>query len=188
MIEKIVLGSKSPRRQELVKLLGLPYEVRLQEVEETYPEDMPLEKVPEYLAELKANALRSGLQHGELLLTCDTVVLLENTLLGKPKNEAEAITMLSQLAGKMHTVISGVWMGTANKNVLFSHTTKVYFNALSSEYINYYVKKYQPLDKAGAYGIQEEIGYLGVQKIEGSYLNVVGIPLADVNERLSYFL
>jgi len=187
MIEKIILGSKSPRRQELIKMLGLPYEIRVQDVEEVYPETIIISEVPEYLSKLKASPLIKDLKQGEALITSDTVVILEDTILGKPKDLAEAKEMLKSLSGKTHAVISGVAITTIDKQISFSHKTLVTFNQLTSEEIDSYVEECKPLDKAGAYGIQEWIGCIGVKKIEGSYLNVVGLPLADIRERLLEF-
>jgi len=183
-ISRIILGSKSPRRQELVKHLGYPVEVRVQDVEEIYPEDLDLREVPIYLAKLKAEPLRFELQHGDVLLTSDTIVLLRNEVLGKPVDEEDAVGMLLKLSGCTHEVISGVALTTTEKQHTFSHTTQVTFRILTEEEIRNYVKQYKPLDKAGAYGIQEWIGHVGVTQISGSYLNVVGLPLADVVEAL----
>ncbi len=180
----IVLGSKSPRRQALVKELGIPTEVRVIEVEEIYPKDLDPEKVPVYLAELKAQAHLSKLKENEILLTSDTIVLLENEVIGKPKSIEEAKQLLAKLSGKSHTVITGVYLASKSKKVKFSSHTKVHFSTLSEEEIAYYVDKFQPMDKAGSYAIQEWIGYIGVQKIEGCYYNVMGLPLHDVYQHL----
>lgn len=186
-IEKIVLGSKSPRRQELVQHLGYPVEIRIQDIEETYPETLKHEEVPEYLAKLKAEALIPSLTAGEVLITSDTIVILENEVLGKPKDENDAIAMLTKLSGKTHLVISGVSLSSTTKQISFKHTTEVTFRALTNDEITRYVHQYQPLDKAGSYGIQEWIGFIGITSIKGSYLNVVGLPVADVHEALSTF-
>lgn len=186
-IKRIILGSKSPRRQEMVKHLGYPVEIRVQDVEENYPDDLPLKEIPVYLAKLKAEPLVAELKPGDVLLTSDTIVLLENEVLGKPIDEEDAVRMLLKLSGNTHEVISGVALTSIEKQVTFSHTTEVTFRSLSEEEIRRYVREYQPLDKAGAYGIQEWIGYIGVTRISGSYLNVVGMPLADVVEALRAF-
>lgn len=187
MIEKIILGSKSPRRQELIYLLGYPVEIRIQEVEENYPLHLPVENVPEYLAQLKAEPLVNELNETELLLTSDTVVIFEGEILGKPKNSEQAKEYLNLLSGNTHLVITGVFMASKIKQLTFSHTTEVTFNALTQDDITKYISEENPLDKAGAYGIQDWIGQIGVKHIKGSYLNVVGLPLADVKERLIMF-
>ena len=172
---KIVLGSKSPRRQALVKELGYEVEVRLKEVEEVYPE---------FLAKLKAGPLRAELMENEVLLTSDTVVIHNGSVLGKPKDREDSIAMLTRLSNSKHTVISGVSLISPNKSHSFSTHTDVYFSELSHEDIISYVDKYTPFDKAGSYGIQEWIGYIGVEKIHGCYYNVMGLPLHDVYQAL----
>jgi septum formation protein len=177
---KIVLASKSPRRQALIGELGIPFEVRIKEVEEIYPETLDIYKVPEFLADLKAAPLRSELKKGEVLLTSDTVVVFNNTILGKPKDEQHSFEMLSTLSGEIHEVVTGVSLSSTEKEISFSSLTKVYFSELSPEEIQHYIETFKPMDKAGSYGIQEWIGYIGVQKIEGCYYNVMGLPLHDV--------
>jgi len=186
-IDKIILGSKSPRRQELVKHLGYPVEIQVQDVDEFYPNTLDKQDIPEYLAKLKAEPLKKNLKQGEVLLTSDTIVLLKEEVLGKPVDTTDAINMLKKLSGNTHQVISGVALTSVDKQHTFKHVTKVTFRVLSLEEIENYVQHYKPLDKAGAYGIQEWIGYVGVTRIEGSYLNVVGLPLADVIEELKRF-
>jgi septum formation protein len=154
-------------------------------MEEVYPEDLPLSEVPEFLAKLKATSLNLTLQTGEVLITSDTVVLIDGALLGKPENEAHAKQLLRQLSGRTHEVISGIHLQTKAKSMAFSVSTWVTFATLTDKEINSYVDQYQPLDKAGAYGIQEYIGFIGVEKIEGSYMNVIGLPLAQIKEKLS---
>ena len=177
---KIVLASKSPRRQALIGELGIPFEVRIKEVEEIYPETLDIYKVPEFLADLKAAPLRSELKKGVVLLTSDTVVVFNNTILGKPKDEQHSFEMLSTLSGEIHEVVTGVSLSSTEKEISFSSLTKVYFSELSPEEIQHYIETFKPMDKAGSYGIQEWIGYIGVQKIEGCYYNVMGLPLHDV--------
>ncbi len=177
---KLILASKSPRRQALIKELGLPFEVRLKEVEEIYPEDLDQYKVPEYLAKLKAEPLQSGLREGEVLVTSDTVVLHNKKIIGKPKNEEDAFGMISSLSGDMHEVVTGVSLISTHKQISFSSITKVYFSEITNEEIRHYINKFQPMDKAGSYGIQEWIGYIGVRKIDGCYYNVMGLPLHDL--------
>lgn len=176
---KIILGSKSPRRRELIQSLGLAAEIELRskEVEEIFPEDMNPHDVAGYLAKLKANPLLLDLKDNELLITSDTVVLRENEILGKPENREEAISMITSLSAKKHQVITGVHLQTTEKSLTISNTTEVHFEALTNEEIAFYVDIFKPYDKAGAYGIQEWIGYIGISKIDGCYYNVMGLPL-----------
>lgn len=176
---KIILGSKSPRRRELIQSLGLAAEIELRskEVEEIFPEDMNLHDVAGYLAKLKAAPLLPDLKDQELLITSDTVVLRENEILGKPENREEAISMITSLSAKKHQVITGVHLQTTEKSLTISNTTEVHFEALTNEEIAFYVDNFKPYDKAGAYGIQEWIGYIGISKIDGCYYNVMGLPL-----------
>lgn len=180
----LVLASKSPRRQALIAELGIPFEVRIKEVEENYPTDLDPRKVPEFLAQLKAKPLRATLADHEVLLTSDTVVISNNQVLGKPGNAKEAKNMLHSLSGKTHEVITGVSLLSVREEVLFSNCTKVTFAELDEREIDYYITQFKPFDKAGSYGIQEWIGYIGVQKIEGCYYNVMGLPLHEVYRTL----
>lgn len=184
LINKIILGSKSPRRQALIKEIGLPVEIRIKEVDELYPENLKKEDVPAYLAELKASPLLNGLSEVELLITSDTIVLFNGQILGKPKDAAHSIEMLVELSGNFHDVITGVHLHSKDHFHTFSTRTRVYFSQLSKSEINYYVEHYQPFDKAGSYGIQEWIGYIGVSKIEGCYYNVMGLPMHDLYHAL----
>jgi septum formation protein len=184
-IEKIILGSQSPRRRAYIEYLGYPVETISPDVEETFPKDIPLQKVPEFLAELKANSLLFELNSGEVLITCDTIVILDNEILGKPEDENHAIELLKRLSGRTHKVVSGVFIKTLKKSLSFSVSTLVTFTSLSDEEIIKYVNEFKPLDKAGAYGIQDKIGIVGVEKIEGSYMNVIGLPVAQIRERLN---
>jgi septum formation protein len=183
-IEKIILGSASPRRREYIQYLGYPVESLKPEVDEVFPEDMPLSEVPKYLAQLKARVLQYQLKEGEVLITTDTVVLLKGKLLGKPEDENHAIELLRQLSGRTHEVISGVFLAAKHRSISFSVSTFVTFSKLSESEIRHYVETYKPLDKAGAYGVQEYIGFIGVEKIKGSYMNVIGLPLAQIKEKL----
>ena len=176
----LVLASKSPRRQLLVKEMGFPFEVRIKEVDENYPSDIPAEQVPVYLAELKSAPLLSSLKVGEILLTSDTVVIHNNKILGKPKDKADAQHMLRALSGKSHKVVTGVCLTNNVHSVSFAETTIVHFSTLTESEINYYIENYQPFDKAGAYGIQEWIGAIGIHKIEGCYYNVMGLPVNKI--------
>lgn len=184
---KLILGSKSPRRQELIRALGLPVEIRVQDLEENYPPNLAAAEVPEYLAKQKAKKLTDTLREDEILVCSDTVVILENKILGKPKSEEQAIEFLERLSGKTHTVISGVFLATTKKMHSFSCETSVEFYPLEKQTILHYVQSGAPLDKAGAYGIQDWIGQIGVKSIHGSYYNVMGLPLAELKLHLNEF-
>lgn len=183
----IILASNSPRRKELLSGLDLDYEVKvLPDIEESYPEGLTMEEIPRYIAAEKANAYKNLMNEHDLIITADTVVVLESMVLGKPKDLDDACRMLKLLSGKTHQVITGVYLMTKEKNRSFSVVTDVTFKELSDEEINYYVNKYHPLDKAGAYGIQEWIGYIGVTGLSGSYFNVMGLPVQRIYNELKY--
>ena len=186
MSQKIYLASKSPRRQELLKLMNLPYELLLKEVDESFPADLALEKVAEYIAEKKSAAFDEVLDNA-VLITADTVVLIDGEILGKPIDESDAFAMLSKLNGREHLVITGVTLKSADKTLSFSDTTKVTFSQLTDEQLWYYIKNYQPFDKAGGYGIQDWIGLVGVKAINGSYTNVMGLPTERLYKELEKF-
>lgn len=177
---KIVLGSKSPRRQELMKNLGFDIEIRTKEIDEVFPEDMPSEEVAEYLAIQKSIPLKETLNAEELLVTSDTVVLRDRDILGKPREAEDAFNMIKSLCGRKHFVITGVCLATTSKQISFKSSTEVYFEELTDDEITYYIENYKPFDKAGAYGIQEWIGYVGISRINGCYYNVMGLPLEHV--------
>lgn len=181
---KIVLASKSPRRQELIKQISSNLEIRIQDVAEIYDANLAPEKVPEYLAKLKADALFSTLKADEIIVSADTIVILENKILEKPRDLEHAKEMLRELSGKKHQVITGCCLMSSNKTILFSNTTAVYFKKLSPESISYYVNTFKPLDKAGSYGIQEWIGMIGIEKIDGCYYNVMGLPVSQLMDEL----
>ena len=183
----IILASKSPRRHQMLKELGLEFEIRTKEVDEVYPQELKPEEVPVYLAELKASEFTTDITDKELVITADTIVCADDWILGKPKNRTKAIEMLETLSGRSHKVISGVCLMSKEKKISFSTTTTVHFKELSKQEINYYIDNYQPFDKAGAYGIQEWIGFIGINGIEGSYFNVVGLPIQRLYEELSKF-
>ena len=186
---KVLLASKSPRRRELLEMLRIPFEiVDLGNLEETYPENLALEEVPEYLSRLKASAYLPYLKENELLITADTIVILENEILGKPKDEEDAKNMLAKLSGKTHLVVSGVTLTGQKESVTFKTVTEVKFGYLSPAQIDYYVDNFRPLDKAGAYGIQEWIGGVAVEGINGSYYNVMGLPIHRLYKELCRFL
>jgi len=185
---RIILASGSPRRQDLMKQLGLEFDVITRPVEEIFPEGMKGEEIAIYLSKLKADAFdESFFQESVLLITADTVVCLNDEVLGKPLDREDAINILTRLSGKMHKVITGISIRTANKKVNFVANTDVYFKQLSKEEIIYYVDNYKPFDKAGAYGIQEWIGYIGVEEIKGSFYNVMGLPIQKLYEELMKF-
>jgi septum formation protein len=183
----LILASKSPRRQELLKGLGLTFEIRTKEIEEIFPPALFKEEIPVYLSNLKAKAFENELGENDLVITSDTIVWNENKQLGKPKDRSEAIEMLKNLSGKSHEVITAVTLMSKVKTHSFYETTKVFFKELLQEEIEYYVDNYQPYDKAGSYGIQEWIGFVGIPKIEGDYFNVVGLPLNRLNLELGKF-
>ena len=181
----LILASGSPRRQQFFKDLDLDFEIRLKEIEEIYPPELKAEEITNYLAELKANAFEGELQANEILITSDTIVWHNGRALGKPKDEQDAIAILKSLSNATHEVITSVCFKTNSETKLLHEITKVTFNELSEDVIRYYIENYKPFDKAGAYGIQEWIGFVGVSKIEGSYANVMGMPTDKVYEYLN---
>jgi len=182
---KLILASGSPRRQQFFKDLELDFEIRLKEIEEIFPPELKAEEITNYLAELKASAFEGELQSAEILITSDTIVWHNNKALGKPKDADDAFEILKSLSNATHEVITSVCFKTDTKSTVMHEVTKVTFNELSDESIRYYIENYKPFDKAGAYGIQEWIGFIGVSKIEGSYANVMGMPTDKVFEYLS---
>lgn len=181
---KIILGSKSPRRKELLESLGIEFVVKSKDVEETFPNHLKREEIPIYLSRLKASAF-TELGENEILITSDTIVWSKNRQLGKPKNKKEAITMLKELSSNSHDVISGVTLKSAEKEVSFYEVTKVYFDHLSDSLIEHYIDNYEPYDKAGSYGIQDWIGKVAIKGIEGDYYNVMGLPLNALLKKIS---
>jgi septum formation protein len=186
--KKIILGSSSPRRKELLAGLGIDFQIRTKDTDEVYPQELPKGAVPVFLAELKAEAISSTLKDSEVLITSDTVVLYENEILGKPKDYTEAVEMLRKLSGKSHDVLTGVHLRSIQSRKSFDVLTKVFFKTLSDEMIEYYVNTYKPYDKAGAYGIQEWLGNAAIYRIEGSYSNVMGLPVSELWDELQDFL
>jgi septum formation protein len=175
---KIILDSNSPRRKELLSGLDLAYEVKvLPNIEETYPKTLWKEEIPVYLAKLKADAYKEWMEEDTFLITADTIVWLEGKVFGKPESEEGAKKILRSLSGKTHEVITGVCLTTQEKQQAFYAVSSVKFAQLEEEEIDYYVKKYKPYDKAGAYGVQEWIGYIGVESLSGSFYNVMGMPV-----------
>lgn len=183
--KKIILASNSPRRQELLKGLGITFKVKTQEVDESYPSDLSSHKVAEYLAKKKAAAFTLSTE--EIVITADTTVVLEEQILNKPKDFADAQRMFALLSGTTHQVITGVCIKSLEKEVSFSRCTEVEFKTLNSTEIDHYINTYQPFDKAGAYGIQEWIGYIGITKLAGCYYNVMGLPLSNLYQELQGF-
>ena len=181
---KLILASNSPRRKELLAGLDIPFEVHvLQGVDESYPESLSSEQVAEFIATQKAKAYE--VNPDEILITADTVVVVDDEILGKPVDEEDAKDMLRKISGKSHHVITGVCLKGYDKQKSFSVDTEVTFKVLQDAEIDYYIKHYRPFDKAGAYGIQEWIGYIGVTSIQGSYFNVVGLPVQRIYNELS---
>ena len=185
---KIILASNSPRRKELLAGIDVDFEVRvLKNIDESYPSGLPTKEIAAYISKKKAAAYLATMADDELVITADTIVVLGDEVMGKPKDDADACRMLHELSGKTHQVITGVTLTTKEKQVSFSVETDVTFKQLSEEEINYYVKKYQPFDKAGSYGIQEWIGHIGVTGLKGSYFNVMGLPVQRIYEALKGF-
>ena len=185
---KIILASNSPRRKELLAGLDVDFEVRvLKGVDESYPATLPTAEIAEYIALKKAAAYREAMAADELIITADTIVVLNDEVLGKPKDAADACRMLHELSGKTHQVVTGVVLTTKGQQEHFSVVSNVTFKELTDDENNYYVETYKPMDKAGAYGIQEWIGYVGVTRLEGSYFNVMGLPVQRIYEALKRF-
>ncbi len=185
--KKIILASSSPRRQELLQQMQIPFTVKTKEVDEIYPKHLKASEVTDFLADLKAEAFFDELKNNELLITADTIVWHNDKVLGKPKTDEDAINILQGLSGNTHQVITSVCIKSTTKKVVFSDTTNVTFKKLSNEEISFYIKNYQPFDKAGSYGIQEWIGHIGITKIEGSYFNVMGLPTQKLYNELVKF-
>lgn len=187
MCYRIILASSSPRRQQLMREAGFVFEIRTKDTAEIYPAEMKVEEIPEYLAGLKASAFKEELKEKELLVTADTIVSIHGKMIGKPRDREDAIRILNELSGNKHTVITGLCLTTHALQRSCSVFTDVYFRPLAEEEILYYVDKYQPYDKAGAYGIQEWIGYTGIERIDGSFYNVMGLPVQTLYCELKKF-
>lgn len=182
---QLILASASPRRKELLAGLNIPFEVRLIDgIDETYPSELPINEVPLYISQKKAAAYKANVSPQTIVLTADTVVVCNEQILGKPIDEADARRMLQMLSGKTHRVITGVTLLVEGNSKSFSVATDVTFKLLSAAEIDYYIRTFKPFDKAGAYGIQEWIGYIGVTAINGSYFNVMGLPVQRIYEEL----
>ena len=185
---RIVLGSASPRRKELLSGLDINFDVEvIPGIDESYPEELTAHEIPLYIARKKAEAYVAKMTDNELLVTADTIVATEGNILGKPADREEAIGMLRRLSGRVHEVVTGVCISTKEKCVSFSVVSKVSFAKIDDEDILYYVDKYRPYDKAGGYGIQEWIGYVGVEAIDGSFYNVMGLPVQRLYQELKKF-
>jgi septum formation protein len=182
-----ILASKSPRRQELMKSIGINFRIEIRETKEDYPHGLEREEIPVYLAHLKAQPFLTDLTENELLITADTIVWLDGEVLGKPLNFNDAKKMLRKISGKEHQVYTGVCLTSITKQICFSDVSNVLFKELSDREIDYYVENFRPLDKAGAYGIQEWIGYIGITHIEGSFFNVMGLPIQKLYEEIIRF-
>lgn len=188
-MSRIILASQSPRRQDLLKSVGLDFEIIISSTDESYPDNLPLQEVPAFIAKNKAKAVAEILASNESLnnsciIAADTVVILENTIMGKPLDKNDAILSLTKLSGKTHEVITGVCVAYQQEIILFSETTKVKFHLLTEDQIKYYVEHYKPYDKAGAYAIQEWIGLIGIDSIQGDFYNVMGLPISKLMQKL----
>ncbi len=184
---QIILGSNSPRRQELLKSLGFDFLNKPINADESFPIDLLAEEIPLYLAEKKADAYPDDLKETEILITADTIVWCEGKVFNKPENFVEGKKMLETLSGKMHEVFTGVCLKSGNKQTTFYDVSKVYFKKLKPEEIEYYLMNFKPYDKAGGYGVQDWLGYIGIDKIEGSFYNVMGLPVKELYEELVKF-
>ena len=182
-----ILASKSPRRQELLHSLGIEFEVKTKNVEENFPDNLSKEEIPVYLAILKAKPFLKELNENDLLITADTIVWLNGKVLGKPGNKSDAVAILQELSGKQHEVISGVCLTSPSKQKSFYAVSEVQFKDLSKQEIDYYVDHFNPVDKAGSYGIQEWIGFIGITQIKGSFYNVMGLPIQKLYEEIQRF-
>lgn len=185
---KIILGSASPRRKELLTDIGLEFSIQTTDKEEDFPDKLEGKEIAEFLAKQKSEFLSENLTDNYLLITADTIVSFKNELLNKPNNSKEALNTLSKLSGNTHKVITGVSIKSLQKEVVFSTTTKVTFKKLSEKEILFYINNYNPFDKAGSYGIQDWIGKIGIENIEGSYSNVVGLPTSELYQKLKSFI
>ena len=182
---KIILASNSPRRKELLSGLDCEFSVKvISGIDESYPKDLPALEVAQYISVKKAEAYMASIAEDELVITADTIVICDNRVLGKPQDADEACSMLKMLSGRTHKVVTGVCLTTKDKQSQFSVVTDVTFDNLTQDEIDYYIEKYHPYDKAGAYGIQEWIGYVGVTRLEGSYFNVMGFPVQRVYKEI----
>lgn len=183
-IKKIILASQSPRRKQLLEWAEIPFEIIVQSTDESYPDNLPVDEIAIHIARNKALAVLQSQQVTIPVLAADTIVVLNNEVIGKPVNRADAIAILSKLSGQKHTVITGVVIILGEKEIAFADTTAVEFHPLTREQIEFYVDKYQPYDKAGAYAIQEWIGVIGIKAVKGDFYNVMGLPISRVVQAL----
>ncbi|MCF8380634.1 MAG: Maf family nucleotide pyrophosphatase [Bacteroidales bacterium] len=194
MLEKIkeysiILATQSPRRHYLMKEAGFKFRItNLHSIEEDFPEGLNKFEIPVFLAELKSKAYSKPLKNNEILITADTIVWLEGKVIGKPIDRDDAMKILQKLSGNMHEVITGVCIRTSTKNICFHAHSEVWFSKISNEELNYYIDNFQPFDKAGAYGIQDWIGFIGIEQIKGSYFNVMGLPIQKLYHELEKFI
>ncbi len=185
----LILASKSPRRQMLMSGMDLNFQIKVKRTKEEYPSDLAFDKIPEFLARLKAKAIKKdSIKKHDIYITADTIVVLKGQVIGKPKNKTQAKKTLKLMSGNKHQVITGVCLTSGDKQKCFSAISDVYFKDINTEDIDYYVDEYMPFDKAGSYGIQEWIGYIGIEKIEGSFYNVMGLPTQMLYEELLNFI
>jgi septum formation protein len=184
---EIILASKSPRRQQLLEDLGLKFSIQSMDIPEVFPEGLEMTEIPVYLAELKAAAFLPHLKDHQLVITADTIVWLDGRVMNKPTDYTDGFRMLKDLSGKKHQVLTGVCLLSTEKKVSFFASTDVWFKQLTNNEIQYYLENFRPYDKAGAYGIQEWIGYIGIHRIEGSFFNVMGLPIQSLYEQLKAF-
>jgi septum formation protein len=183
-MKKIILASQSPRRKQLLEWAEVPFEIQVQSTGETFPEHLKVEDVPVHIAKQKALAVRDNIEKDSVILAADTIVVLDDKIIGKPRDREDAIHILSALSGKKHRVITGVVILNGEEELSFADITEVWFHVLTQEQITFYVDKYQPFDKAGAYAIQEWIGVVGIKSIAGDFYNVMGLPISRVVQAL----
>lgn len=183
-MNKIILASQSPRRKQLLEWAEVPFEIIVKPTDESYPSDLAVDEVPIHIARQKALAVQADLNPGSTILAADTIVVLNNRIIGKPKDRGDAINILTDLSGKKHSVVTGVVILQNEKEMSFADTTEVWFHELSKEQIEFYVDKYKPYDKAGAYAIQEWIGVVGIKSVNGDFYNVMGLPVSRVVREL----
>ena len=186
---KIILASQSPRRHYLLKEIGLEFEIKLKEfIDESYPDNLVREEIPLYIAKKKAKVFEGDIQDNQILITADTIVWLNDKVIQKPEDKDDAVRILNELSGNCHQVYTGVCFKSKKKEFAFTACTDVFFKRLTYPEIDYYINHFQPMDKAGAYGIQEWIGYIGVEKINGSFFNVMGLPIQKLYTELDDFI
>ena len=186
-MDKIILASQSPRRKQLLEWAEVPFEIIVKETDESYPDGLEVDEVAVHIARNKAMAVQDIVAPGSVVLAADTIVVLNKRIIGKPKDREDALSILSHLAGNKHTVITGVVIRRHEEEIAFADTTDVHFHELSSEQIEFYVDKYKPFDKAGAYAIQEWIGVIGIKSVDGDFYNVMGLPVSRVVRELNKF-